>query len=127
MHELADAHSSVQERGHDGVSHRPGALGLASKPLAFDRRKALRRKRLAGDRFQPRSRIRPDAAVISSPIIKPLQRCQGGVHRCGLLSLGEASTVLTQVVAGRVKEFGLVLLPEPDSKTAKVAEVKSSC
>lgn len=83
----------------------------------------MRGKRLAGDWLQLRGRVPFDTPGLSSPPIKPPQRCQGGVHRGGLLSFGEARAVVAQIVAGRLDEIGLILLPQPGGKTAEVAEV----
>jgi hypothetical protein len=121
--ELVDTHTGVQERRDNGVSHRPGALSLTSTPRAFGGGKALRGKRLAVDRLQLCRRVGFEAASVSSPTIKPQQRCQGGVHRCGLLLLREPSAVLTEIVTGRIDELGAVLFAQPGSKTAEVTKV----
>jgi len=86
MDELVDAQPGVQKGGDDCIWHRSGALGLTPKSLPFDGGKTLRGKRLAGDGFQLCGRVVFDAAGVSSPPIKPLQRRQGGIHRRGLLS-----------------------------------------
>ena len=61
---------------------------------------------------------------VSGPPIEALQGRQGGIHRCRLLSLGQSSAVLAQIVTRRIDESGAVLLAQPDSEATEVAKVE---
>lgn len=122
--QLLDAQAGVEQRRDDRVSHRAGSLGIAAQPAALNVGEPFGRELLRLDVDQVLRRVLRQQIDVGRPAIEAAQRSQGGVHRCGLLALGELGPILAQIARGDAQEVRLVALLEPRSEALHVGDVQ---